>query len=244
MNLVVAVFALICVLFAITWLLRQRAAARWQMFSQVLLVGGIAVLLLAILSGRLPPLIAAIGGGLALLSRLLTAKRIFDCFKPTARPSGGASSKVSTRFVDMFLDHDSGDMSGTVREGRFSGRELSQLSIDELLLLLAQCRSNDAQSATVLEAYLERTHREAWRERDAAGADPHQSYSAQHDLTMSDEEARDVLGVSAHAGHDEIIAAHRQLMQKIHPDRGGSTYLAAKVNQAKEVLSKRSSSRE
>ena len=245
MNPAVAVIILLGVLFAITWLLRQPPAARQQMLRQALWLGGLSAVLLALFSGRLPPLVAAMGGALVFLPRLLAARRLFGAGNTAARPSGGANPKVSTRFLDMSLDHDSGVMHGTVREGPFSGRALSQLSVDELLQLLAQCRSDDAQSASVLEAYLDRTHGDDWRERMSAGGQDDGKNSgtdgprtAHGNATMSVAEARDILGVSSDAGHGEIIAAHRQLMQKLHPDRGGPTYLAAKVNQAKDVLLK------
>lgn len=238
MNLAVVVVAAVLVVLAINWLWRQQAAVRQQTIISVLLVVGALAVLLALFSGRIHPLIAVATGALVLLNRLFAAKRLFDRVDSARGPSDGASSKVSTRILDMSLDHDSGDMDGIVREGRFTGRRLSQLSVDELLELLAQCRTDDAQSAAVLEAYLDRTHADSWRERAGHGADdgPRDAHSG---AAMSAEEAREILGVSESAGHDEIVAAHRKLMQKIHPDRGGSTYLAAKVNQAKELLTKR-----
>jgi DnaJ-domain-containing protein 1 len=115
---------------------------------------------------------------------------------------------------------------------------LSQLSVHDLLELLAQCRASDAQSAAVLEAYLDRVHGDAWREH--TGPDPDSEQRAPHsDGAMSEEQACDILGVPASADHEEVVAAHRRLMQKLHPDRGGSTYLAAMVNQAKDRLLQR-----
>ena len=55
---------------------------------------------------------------------------------------------------------------------------------------------------------------------------------------MSEVQAREILGLGPDPSRDEIIQAHRRLMQKIHPDRGGSTYLAQQLNEAKRILLK------
>lgn len=234
MSPLVLVIVAIGVFLCVAWLRRLPARTLWAAFSRVALVVGVLAVLLALFSGRLHPLIAAAGGALLVLQRLLAAKQLFDRFNTARAPSGGNTSKASTRILEMSLDHDSGDMNGTVREGRFAGRMLSELGIDDLMDLLQQCRAEDTRSAEVLEAYLDRMHGDAWRER--TGPEPGGQRPAGDGGAMSIAEAREILGVDETATRDEIVAAHRKLMQRLHPDRGGTTYLAAKVNQAKELL--------
>ena len=228
------VIAAIGVFLCVAWLRRLPAGTLWAALSRIALVVGVLAVLLALFSGRLHPLIAAAGGALLVLQRLLSAKQLFDRFNTARAPGSGNTSKVSTRILDMSLDHDSGDMNGTVREGRFAGRALSELGIDDLIDLLEQCRAEDIRSAEVLEAYMDRMHGDGWRER--MGPEPGRQRSAGDGGAMSTAEAREILGVDETATRDEIVAAHRKLMQRVHPDRGGTTYLAAKVNQAKELL--------
>ncbi len=173
-----------------------------------------------------------------MLPALMRWRMIWNRLKAARGPSPGQASEVETRFFKMTLDHDSGVMTGLVKEGRFHGRALEDLGIEELVDLWAECRAEDAQSAAVLEAYLDRTQGEAWREaaqRDygGAGAGPRPP-SGPGAMTM--EEAYEILGLEPGASPAEIHEAHRRLMQKIHPDHGGSNYLAAKINQAKARL--------
>ncbi len=128
----------------------------------------------------------------------------------------------------MQLDHDSGEMWGRVLEGPFAGRELADLSPLDLLSVWRYCLSEDEQSARLIESYLDRRLGEDWRdeaEAPAAGAS-----------SMTRDEAFEILGLEPGAGEEEIRRAYRSLMQKYHPDQGGSDYLAAKINQAKALL--------
>ncbi len=144
--------------------------------------------------------------------------------KPT-----GNSSQVETQFLNMYLDHDSGEMNGDILEGQFSGQTLRNQSLDQLLVLLGECM-NDEQSVQVLTAYLDRYHPDEWRDR-AGNANPGSSTTG-----MTTEEAWEILGLEPTATDEEIKEAHHRLIAKNHPDKGGSTYLAAKINQAKEYL--------
>ncbi len=173
-----------------------------------------------------------------MLPALMRWRMIWNRLKAAQGPSPGQASEVETRFFRMILDHDSGVMTGLVKEGRFRGRALEDLGIEELVDLWAECRAEDAQSAAVLEAYLDRTHGEAWREAaergyGGAGAGPRPPSG---EGAMSQEEAYEILGLEPGASPEETREAHRRLMQKIHPDHGGSNYLAAKINQAKARL--------
>ena len=169
-----------------------------------------------------------------LLPVLMNWRAIRARIRAAQGPSPGQASEVETRFLCMTLDHDSGVMTGRVMEGRFQGRALEDLDLEDLIALWAECRAEDAQSAAVLEAYLDRTQGEAWREAAAKGGAGPRSPSGAG--TMSREEAYEILGLEPGAGREAIHDAHRRLMQKVHPDHGGSNYLAAKINQAKALL--------
>lgn len=174
---------------------------------------------------------------LQLLPLLQRVSGLFRNARSAGGPSGGQNSQVRTRFLHMELDHDSGAMSGRVLEGHYAGRRLADLQLAQLLELLAECAAADPQSAAVLEAYLDREQdpdwRQAWQDTGGrASADQAQPSPG----PMGREEALEILGLQADSDEQAILDAHRRLMQRMHPDRGGSTYLAAKINQAKDLL--------
>lgn len=157
-------------------------------------------------------------------------------FGGSARKSAGQKSHIRTESLEMELDHDSGRMEGRCLKGSFAGRALSGLSDAELLELLDEVRAHDAQAAALLEAYLDR-RMSGWREKDAQeGRSEWPRAQSARPSRMSVEEAYAVLGLEAGASPEDIRDAHRRLMKKMHPDQGGSTYLAARINEAKEVL--------
>lgn len=135
-------------------------------------------------------------------------------------------SEVQTAWLRMELDTENGRIDGHVRQGGFAGRRLADLADGELLRLYQEC-AGDAETARLLEAYLDRRMGPGWQRQEQAPP----SRSA-----MSREEALQILGVAADARPEDIKAAHRRLMAQLHPDKGGSTYLAAKVNQARDLL--------
>jgi hypothetical protein len=183
-----------------------------------------------------------------LLPFLLQAPSFWRRYKAARGGSKGQSSSVNTRVLRMTLDHDSGLMEGEVLEGPYEGRVLSELSLAELLELWRYCAEADADSLAVLEAYLDRTREEDWRarldaedeaaSRERRGRQGSESGggAARSSGTMDREEALAVLGLSEGATESDIKAAHRRLMRQVHPDHGGSDYLAARINEAKAVL--------
>ena len=146
-----------------------------------------------------------------------------------------AASEVETDTLRMQLDHRTGELEGEVLRGRFAGRPLASLGLSDLLELLADCRREDPRSVALLETYLDRRAPD-WRGQGAAGAGGGQAAGAGGGPGMDEATAWQVLGLAPGASVAEIKAAHRRLMTKLHPDHGGSSYLAAQLNQAKDYL--------
>jgi hypothetical protein len=199
---------------------------------------GISALLLAVLlalAGRFLFAVPLAWIALTLLSRGFGLPRGFP---GSGRPSAGQTSRVRTATIEMTLDHDSGEMEGEVLAGAMAGQRLGSLDLETLLDLRRSCAGSDPRSVQLLDAYLDRTHG-GWRAR--VGAEQGQAEGARAADTggpMTREEAYEVLGVAPNATKEQIRSAHRQLMKKLHPDQGGSTYLASKVNEAKDLLLK------
>jgi hypothetical protein len=149
------------------------------------------------------------------------------------RPATGKRSFVRSAALDMELDHETGAMNGVVLAGRFEGKEIKTLTHSELLELRAELQS-DAESLQLLEAYLDREHA-GWR--DSADADIGAGLGGTPSSgAMTEQEAYQILGLEAGATAAEVRQAHRRLMQRVHPDVGGSPFLAARINAAKDFL--------
>ncbi len=205
---------------------------KWLAISFIL-----AVAVFFLVTGRLGWALMALPALLPWFLRFRSVARTAKNFSRMAQAGGGGgtgqTSEVETRFLRMSLDHDSGAMNGEVIDGPYAGRSLDTMALDELIALLNLCLVEDQQSAQVLEAYLDRIHAD-WREKAAAADGPCQG--AFGNGAMSREEAYQILGLESGATGIEIKEAHHRLIAGLHPDHGGSTYLAAKINQAKDVL--------
>ena len=236
------------------WFVTADPKAVLGVLKWVLALVGLALVLLVVLGGARQLMILAIP---MLLPFLLRIWSVWQRFRAVSSPPPGQKSHIETRYLRMTLDHDSGAMAGTVLDGPFRGSHLDELDEEQLLTLWRDCRTEDAQSAAVLEAYLDRHYGQAWRDSVGApggaggqtggqaggqagaqaGANPGGT-DFSGNSRMNRDEAYEILGLAPGASPKEIRAAHRRLMQQMHPDHGGSNYLAAKINHAKDLLLK------
>lgn len=234
---------LIALLLSARWMAETETrqfvkALRW---ASVALVSGFFLFLLA--TGRLNWIAAAAG---AVAPFLLRAYRLWSIARNVRRaagwdrgtkrgndwstPGGGEqTSRIKTRFLDMSLDHGTGMIAGVVSTGPRAGRKLDDLTLGELLDLHAYYDREDDESRQVFEGYLDQTH-PAWR------AKTRRKERRSGRETMTRDEALKILGLDEGAGKMEIKKAYHRLMSGVHPDHGGSGYLAAKLNEARDLL--------
>jgi hypothetical protein len=217
------------------WLLNTEPAKIRKALKWIALIGVAAVIVAVVARGNPSFLWTA---GLFLIPMIMRWRRIGQYFRNAAKtaagPSAGQSSSVRTVYLEMNLDHDTGAMSGSVLGGQFAGRQLADMPLDDLLDLLTECQ-DDPQSNQLLENFIDRVHGDEWRSGDNSERGSSQGPGPMGG-TMSRAQAQEILGVAGGASEQEIRDAHRRLMLANHPDRGGSTFLAAQINQAKEVL--------
>lgn len=230
--------------YGVNWYSRTPSAQARKTLGKVALYGGIMVLVVLALTGRLSWLFAAAAAAVPVLQRGFGLLRLVPLLKPLldaigiakaahrsgSGPAGGKQSRVETAWLRMTLDHDSGAMEGIVLQGPQQGHKLAELSMQQLLALRSQC---DPQSLQLLDAWLDR-ERKDWRQQGGTD-EPHQTPPPPGGA-MDRAEALAILGLDEGASAADIKAAHRRLMQRLHPDRGGSTYLATRINEAKQLL--------
>lgn len=206
---------------------RKIDRRRWRRGLRWLVGGGAAVVAVALLVLRRYDIAIFVGAGAA--SILRTGRLGPISFEGPAM-DGGNVSEVKSRHFAMALDHDTGTVEGRVLAGQFAGLDLMALGEDDTRLLIAEIEG-DNDSMSLLESWLD-ANRHGWREYFAereAGPAPET-----HGDPLS--EAYEVLGLKPGASDEEIRAAHRELMKAVHPDHGGSSYLASKINEARDRL--------
>lgn len=210
-----------------------------------LLVG---ILLILVATGRLHWIGAVIAAAIPLIRRgaplllryLPQLQQLYQRHKQTQQASSSAgnnnnnqTSTVTTDWLEMSLNHANREMEGVVLAGAMKGKRLSTLTLVELNDLLYECR-DDSDSTQLLEAYLDARFGHDWRQQQDQSTGEYGDDGG----SMTRQQALKILGLNEGASREEILAAHKRLMQKLHPDRGGNDYLAAQINQAKSVLLK------
>ncbi len=222
----------VVVLILLLWAVNAFSKADPKQAARLLrYIGGAAALIFALfllLRGEIGLAIPVGAVGLGWLGWLTLWPASFGG-RTQKRP--GQVSRVRSPFLEMELDHDSGAMRGRILAGRYAGDALDALDPQTLIGLIGEI---DNDSRQLLMAYLDRRE-PRWREHAQGDAGARQASSAARGK-MTEEEAYQILGLQPGAGAQEIGRAHRSLMKKLHPDQGGSTYLAARVNEAKDVL--------
>lgn len=212
------------------------------------IVGGLLVLSIVLTQGYAALLLLP---GLAVLARAWRSSRRGRGAAGGGRRGRGGTSEVRTDWLHMRLNQSSGDIDGEILKGPYAGRQLSSLEREEMLALLDACEADDPRSVQLIGAYLDRAVGPEWRQvyeehkagkagagGGGGGSGPGAGSRAGSSPGggMSREEALAVLGLGPAASRDEIKRAYNELMQKFHPDHGGTDYMAAKLNQARDVL--------
>jgi hypothetical protein len=230
-TLILGVLVLVLVLWGMKYVAKADTK---QLTKTVRQSGGLAALGAAVFLGVRGQIGLALPLGVAGLGLLGWLPFGPAGFGARTRRSAGQVSRVRSALVEMELDHDTGAMRGRLLAGRHEGADLDALDVGTLAGLLV---GSDDESRALLMAYLDRRE-PGWREHAQAGA------AAGHGRPppsgkMTQEEAYQILGLQPGASDQEIRRAHRTLMKKLHPDQGGSTYLAARINEAKDILLRR-----
>ncbi|WP_245615709.1 DnaJ domain-containing protein [Afifella pfennigii] len=198
-----------------------------RLAESVKLGGGVLLLIIAVLLGLAQQFAFALPAAVAGLAL------VRGSWRGAVKGGGQRRSSVRSAGLEMSLDHETGALDGRVLVGRHEGRLLSQMSFTELRDLAGEL-AGDEESLRLLEGYLDRAH-PRWRDDMETDADRGRG-PAGGAGGMSAQEAYEILGLEPGAGETEIRDAHRRLMKQVHPDRGGSAALAARINQAKETL--------
>lgn len=212
---------------------------RKELTRKVLLWSTVGILVLLAASGRMHWLGAALAALLPLIRPLLffalqNVPLLAAMYKRYASgTSAKATSSVESDFLAMQLNHDTGELNGDILKGPHQDQQLSDLDQAQLQELLRYYGLHDYDSARLLESYMEQRF-----QQDFESAEQSEQNTQVHPGGMSQDEALAILGLDESADKADIIAAHRVLMQKLHPDRGGNDYLASKLNEARDLLLK------
>ncbi|WP_417815633.1 J domain-containing protein [Thalassospira alkalitolerans] len=250
--------------FVIKWLSAAepkdvRKLGAWAVVLVLVLLAG-----WLLLTGKLAAMVAALVAAIPFVARILKIGLLWPLLRRmfgAARSRGGAGrssgrsgvgsgwvSEIKTNYLHMYLDHDNGQLGGTIVRGAMAGRDVDTLGVDELQSFYVECCGAQDQSQIVLETYLDRRPDcSGWRNWQAsrnaddhgngkAGQNNEQAENGFRSGEMDAGEARKILGVADNATREEINRAYQVLIKAVHPDHGGSDYLASKINAARSLL--------
>jgi hypothetical protein len=215
------------------WMFARSDAGRLGTAITATSIGfGVLGGILLLLGSRGGLLLLAVAGGLYLIFSL----HGWWLQQRDTSGSVGRRPPIVTKYLNVVADANTGKLYGTVLAGRFRNRRLTELSLEQLLEVREQCRRDDADATLLIEAYLDQAYGAAWKAKSEAGPFAGARPANTTGSVMTRAEAYEVLGLQPGADGAEIREAHHRLMMKLHPDQGGSDYLATRINQAKDVL--------
>ncbi len=232
MHRVLLLIAIIWAIFALSKYLKRQAPEKRKALTWKFAVYGLVLVIIALaITGKLHPVGAVIAASIPFFKGLTSLALRWLPSLINFKPTGFSPSVLTTRHLKVVIDPLSGKLSGEILAGEYHGSALADLNHDQLVQLLQSYQQQDPESARLLRAYMQQRFQQQSEQQSQ-----HQENNATASATMGRTEALQILGLASDATKKDIVSAHRKLMQKLHPDRGGSDYLAAKINQAKDRL--------
>ncbi len=226
-KLLLGVLILAGLMWAMSWYAKAPDARRNSAIKSALLYGIAIALLLLVVTGRIPLIFAAISAAIPFIHRLIAFKGLIGIVGRFAGQKFGPTT-LTTQWLIVEYDLGTRRLDALVTRGEFEHSRLSTLNEAQLNRLLIEVKE-DFQSRAAVNAYILSQHAGG-----APGANQHSSSAPHSDISV--DQAYEILNLKVGATAGEIKRAHKKLMQKMHPDRGGSGYLAAQINAAKDLL--------
>jgi len=221
---------IVLVLFLVFWMLRnirkQPASKQKKTYFNVFLWGLVGILIIGFLTGRMHWLgaIAAFVIGLTKLGF-----RFLPLLGMVKAKAGLSHPTFSSPLLRCTLDTQLLTLSGEILTGGYKGKSLDQLQPSDIQALLQIAQQTDKKAYYLLKVYQQcHQHSSTTQQKSQTHFD---------DISAPDtHEAEQILGLDKGYSKDDVIKAHKRLIQKLHPDRGGNDYLASRVNLAKTQL--------
>lgn len=219
------IFAAVILFFLFKWIHKFKKTPQDQQkqkLFQLFLIGVAVAILFGVVTGKMHWFGAVIAGALPFLRNGLG---LIMRFAPLLIRSTGGKARFNTEHLNVEIDLNNKSVTGVVTKGLHEGKQIQQLTPQELDELLEYYQSRDKKSVFFIKAV---------KKGFTAQNDP----PPQTFIDPDRQEALQILGLSDNPSKEEIIKAHRKLINKLHPDRGGNDFLASRVNQARDTLLK------